>query len=201
MKVQLALEKAIPIAEDLREGLVKTQLFSRVAIAGSIRRKKPLVGDIELVGERAVGQEFMFEDRVRQELEALRVSRGDPGVRKDGRPFKAPWGERYFKGKHYMPGLQAHIQVDFFVVFPPADWGVVYLIRTGCAEFSQAFVTRLHRWGLHTDGGHLVTDKNGVEVPCKDEETFFRWNRMEFVPAEHREVGDPVGMTAFKGET
>ena len=44
--------------------------------------------------------------------------------------------------------LPEGINLDLFIVQPPAQWGVIYLIRTGSAEFSHRFVTPRKHGGL-----------------------------------------------------
>lgn len=165
------------------------QLFGRVQVAGSIRRSKSEVGDIEIVAE--AGRDCRPEG-VRTVLERLGVHRGDP----NRAGARAPWGERYYRGvTEISPG--AEIGVDLFVVLPPATWGVIYFIRTGSAEFSQAAVTRLHRWGLQSQGGTIRRRETGETLPCPDESTFFRYTRLPWISPEHRDVQDPVFGRAF----
>ena len=47
---------------------------------------------------------------------------------------------------------QAEINLDLFIVTPPAQWGVIMAIRTGPAEFSQWCVTQ------RSKGGALPSD-------------------------------------------
>jgi len=204
MKVALSLSSAESIARSLREVLAISGLFSRIEIAGSVRRKKPLVGDIELVALGAEGKDFQREQLTREILSEAGIERAPPtGRGTPGTPswtaVASPFGPRYYKGVMLVDA--GPVQVDLFVVLPPADWGVNYLIRTGSREFSQAFVTRLHRWGLQSHDGHVTRMSDGFHIQCSTEDSFFRVNRMEYVPPEHREPGDPVSTKAFAGET
>ncbi len=96
------------------------------------------------------------------------------------------------------PGTE--IGIDLFMVTPPAEWGVVYLIRTGSAEFSQAAVTRLHHFGLQSDAGHIVKRSSGATLPCPDESTFLRYARLPFIAPELRDTALPEFERAFSHE-
>jgi DNA polymerase/3'-5' exonuclease PolX len=199
-KIELPLGTAERVAERLRNPLVtKAGAFSRVEIAGSVRRRKPLVGDIELVAEIDPDLEFGASGRIQITLNGLGVRRAAPTVRKDGVSVKAPWGPRYWKATYeYEPGR--HVQLDLFVVSPPAEWGVIYLIRTGGDWFSQKMVDRLHRYGLKSQDGRIVhTGREGTQgyVACPTEERFFELAHMPFVPPERRTVDDPDTVRAF----
>lgn len=208
-KGELPLAVAEVLAESLRSVLLsRADAFSRLEVAGSIRRRRPVVGDIELVGEIDPGRDLGSTDRVRATLIRNDIVRAGPTIRKNGVHVAAPWGDRYLKGAMLASSAinaeTTPVQVDLFIVRPPADWGVDFLIRTGSAKFSQAVVTRLHKYGLQSHHGHIIkgsvhdgTPGSTQFVPCPDEETFFRLAHMPFVPPEHREVGDPVAMEAF----
>ncbi len=71
--------------------------------------------------------------------------------------------------------VRSGLQVDLFVVRPPAQWGVLYLIRTGPAAYSRRFVTDLHSIGWHVAEGALhrgggLSDRDGWHAPfgCPD---------------------------------
>lgn len=193
MKSRLPLPVAERVASRLVAGLREYPgLFSRVEVAGSIRRGRPEVGDVEIVAQAARG---CRPEGVRTVLERLRVRRGEPN--KAG--AAAPWGERYYRGlAEIAEGTEAG--VDFFVVLPPAEWGVVFAIRTGSAEFSQAVVTRLHRWGLKSDQGRILQIETGETLPCGHESLFFRYARLPWIKPELRDPGESAVRIAFSRE-
>jgi DNA polymerase/3'-5' exonuclease PolX len=51
--------------------------------------------------------------------------------------------------------LPEGIHIDLFIVRPPAQWGVIYLIRTGPADFSKWMVTQKSKGGGLPDGCFL----------------------------------------------
>ena len=193
MKSRLPLPVADKLASRLVDGFREyPDLFSRVEVAGSIRRGKPEVGDIEIVAQAAPN---CRPESVRTVLERLSVHRGAPN--KAG--AAAPWGERYYRGlAEIAPGTEAG--VDLFVVLPPAEWGVIFAIRTGSAEFSHAVVTRLHRWGLNSDQGRILQVETGETLPCGHESLFFRYARLPWIRPELRDPGESAVRMAFSRE-
>jgi DNA polymerase/3'-5' exonuclease PolX len=193
VKIYTPYAVARNVAHKLQAALAEyPDLFSRVEVAGSVRRAKQTVGDIEIVAQAARNYRL---DSARSVLGRLKVHRGEPN--KAG--AVAPWGEKYYRGVvELAPG--AEIGLDLFVVTPPADWGVIYLIRTGSAEFSHAVVTRLHRWGLESDQGRIVRASSGEVLSCPTEQTFFRYARMPWIPPPKRDMALPEIQPAFQRE-
>ncbi len=193
MKTRVPLVVGERLASHLLGGLRGYPgLFSRVEAAGSIRRGKPEVGDVEVVAQATRG---CRPESVRTVLERLHVRRGEPNKR----GAAAPWGERYYRG--LAPIAEGtEVGVDLFVVFPPAEWGVVFAIRTGSAEFSQACVTRLHRWGLRSELGRILKVSTGETLPCGNESMFFRYARLPWIPPKLRDTSLPEFEQAFRRE-
>ena len=193
MKLRLPLPVAERLAARLVSGLREyPALFSRVEVAGSIRRGKPEVGDVEVV---ALAAPSCRRESVRAALSGLHVHRGEPNAA----GAAAPWGDRYYRGlAPVAEGTEAG--VDLFVVLPPAEWGVVYAIRTGSREFSQAAVTRLHRWGLKSEQGRILKVETGETLPCPNESMFFRYARLPWIDPGLREPGEDAVRIAFSRE-
>lgn len=161
---------------------------SRIDIAGSIRRRRRRVRDIEIVCEPlvrgGVGQMNLFggEPEVHQTkldivlstlIKAGRLSR-------DTRKADGPRYKRLNVSTHEIP-------LDLFIVRPPATWGVILAIRTGPAEFSKELVATLPE-GLKIAGGQLL-DRNGDAFWTDDERDLFREIGIPFIPPYKREAG------------
>lgn len=125
---KIPYETALASAEALLAAL--EPYCTRLLIAGSLRRRRSEVGDLELVVSRRVEPELdMFGeptgrliDLLSQGLRALDIT----DFRKNGERFKRfSWSG--------MP-------VDLFIA-TPATWGCVATIRTGSADFSHWLVT------------------------------------------------------------
>jgi DNA polymerase/3'-5' exonuclease PolX len=154
----MKLEAALPIAERLVGCLAP--LCTRIQIAGSIRRRKPEVGDIEIVAQpqlQPVGDMFgqpagyhsLLNDR--KLLESL------------GSVIKG--GEKYAQIE-----LPEGINLDLFMVTPPAHWGVILTLRTGPDTFSKRCVTIRQKGGLlpscyKVDRGAVWSGDRVVDLP------------------------------------
>jgi len=188
------LEEARKLAEDIRQHL--SQACKRIEVAGSIRRQKPEVGDIELVavpidgpGQLTSGQRTLFmeatagpsptviQDHVRALIKEGYFKEGP--LNKAG--HKAPFGPRYMKVGHAASG----IQLDLFVVLPPAEFGIVYLIRTGSADYSHDFVTRIQAKGYRSQDGHLE-NMEGKSFPTPEEKDVYDITGMAWIAPELR---------------
>ena len=137
-KVRISLKQAEPLAGKIKQALAPG--CERIAVAGSIRRKKATVGDIELVviPKRSptllpnVPGASLLDPLLQELVSAGRLAPGD----KNGphyKNFRIP----------AVPGLT----LDLFITSPEC-WPVIFAIRTGSAEFSRRLVTPRRRGGL-----------------------------------------------------
>lgn len=152
----------------------------RVEIAGSVRRQKAEVGDIELVAiprtEPAVdlfsdAPAVRSRDFIAAALSIGELIRGDPTTGK------------YSK---FLMGDENPTQVDLFMVIPE-NWGLQFAIRTGSADFShQVLAKGWCRVGLESDEGMLRSATTGRVVHCREEQELFDLIGVPFVPPEKR---------------
>jgi DNA polymerase/3'-5' exonuclease PolX len=183
-------EQARIVADEL-VGLL-APACARVEIAGSIRRERDLVSDIEIVAtpryEERAGADLwgtpyeadLLEERIASTdglgLRAVEAHRQDGSVtvtKRDGRSYKA----LEYRG---MP-------VDLFIVRPgEQDWGVIFAIRTGPAEWSHQLVTDCQRYLRRVAGGKLY--RGGQYVACATEREFFAAIGQEWVEPRDREL-------------
>jgi DNA polymerase/3'-5' exonuclease PolX len=199
MKVELPVDTARRMADRLADRFRVSLPFDRVAVAGSVRRGKPLIGDIELVARIDESELLGHQGVIRAGLEELGIHRGAPN--KVG--ALAPWGPKYYKGIAKTDSGDP-IQIDLFVVVPGEnDWGVVFLIRTGSARFSQEMVTRLHRFDLKSEDGRIVSTADGAggtPIPTPEEEDFFRHAHVMFIPPHLRDMENAETRELFRRE-
>jgi DNA polymerase/3'-5' exonuclease PolX len=109
----------------------------RIEIAGSLRRQKATVHDVEIVAMPRLGRDLFGEpvlDATELDVILARL------VRQDVLSCGDKMGSRYKKFWVWAPD-QPRIKLDLFAVLPPAQWGVILAIRTGPADFSQWIVT------------------------------------------------------------
>lgn len=151
----------------------------RIEIAGSLRRGISTVKDIELVAipltvkvktglfSEMIDIEDKLEQRIAEAIaEGWLTARDVAQHRKGGDVVVVhKMGERY-KALEY-----DSIPCDLFVVRPPADWGVIYTLRTGPADFSARLVTAIQDLFMRVEDGHLI--RSGQVVSCPEERDFF----------------------------
>lgn len=178
-------------AENLANRIIETMqpFCQRVAIAGSIRRQKPEVKDIEVVAVPKLGQpKDLFCEVLQNQLFvwAQQIeSEGRIQWIKPGTPEIIPWPIQE-QGRYWRGWLvKAGIKLDLFLA-TPETWGVIYLIRTGSAEFSQRMVGKeCWRTGYHFDDGKLF-DPSGQFVPTPEEQDVFSALGVEWLEPEDR---------------
>lgn len=175
----VALGKANEFSQLIRD------VCERLEFAGSLRRHKEYVGDIEIVlvpkrMKQAVLAGLWPLDAREYDLaeERLQKLRDDEIIQR-GRW----WGPRH-KELFYLDA-----SFDLYIVRPPAQWGVILMIRTGPAEFSRRLVTPREYGGLMPAGfqfkdGALWRDSQVVATP--EEEDVFRALGLDWIEPRDR---------------
>ena len=149
-------ELALDVAKKLIE--LFQPACERIEIKGSLARLKPDVKDIELLIIPDLSPLPLPKAVFGQPAPKIYATRLDQliGQMKDDQLI---WlekdGDRFKKFKVREPS----IQVDMFIVLPPATWGVLSVLRTGPHDFSHWVVTRKRRGGA-LPNGHRV--QNGA---------------------------------------
>lgn len=163
----------------------------RVEIAGSIRRQKPTIGDIDLVVEPFMANVFDMFGEASGEMANLTDERLDELVAikkigkrldKNGRPA---WGEQLKRATYN--GLNVDIQS----VLDPQTWGMWLLIRTGPADFNRRIVTPRWQGGLLPPGMEVRDGfqlwRMGARVPTPTEHSVFEAYGLDYVAPEDRQ--------------
>jgi DNA polymerase/3'-5' exonuclease PolX len=157
-----------------------TPLAVRVKTVGSIRRRKPIVHDIELLIEPPnaadlFGAEAPFLDHIR----AKAAQWGD--LVKNGDRYIQVAGRLYVLGEGERP-----VNIDLFLCHPPAQWGSLLAVRTGPKELGELAVTRMKFFDLQHERGHCVNRRTGELMPTPTEEEFFGLARLPCLPPSKR---------------
>lgn len=156
----------------------------QIAVAGSIRRHKPLVGDIEIVAEPVltVSRNLFGEETGHTSALDLIVEHHiaaghweyDPQVKRNSPKYK----------RLFVPSM--NVAVDLFFV-AARNWGNQLVIRTGSSDFGRLMLTARALGGLMPPGlshhdGYLyrrALDEHGApagaeeQLACLTEEQFF----------------------------
>ena len=146
----------------------------RAVVAGSIRRQRPDVKDIEIVAEPVDVPDGLFGETRPGSAEIKELA--------------ATWGPVVKGGDKYIQVadvLDSGMALDLFLVTPPASWGALLTIRTGPAAFSQMLVTRLRGRFMRCEHGRVL-GRGGVVVPTPDEASFFAACDVAWLPPEER---------------
>jgi len=158
----LKYEEIKKIAEEIKEGL--SWYCKRVEIAGSIRRKKKECKDIEIVAIPDTSKAYSLK-RVLDKYYRLKGS---------------------FPGKYLRLQRDDGVFIDLFFCNED-NWWVIFVIRTGNADFSHFLVSRARRLGYQVDHG-FIFDGNGEPFEIASEEELFVILKMNWIPPEKRNL-------------
>lgn len=177
-KIKLPLAQAQPLAEKIRAALAPA--CRRVEIAGSIRRQKAEIGDIEIVCIPQYAPD-LFGDPGQSLLDLLLVD-----LLKNERLL--PGGANGDKYKNFYVPAADGLKLDLFITSPEC-WGVIYTIRTGSADFSHKLVTpRKHGGLLPSDlrvaDGRIWRGNEALETP--EEADVFKAMGMDWIEPRER---------------
>ncbi len=168
---------AFLIANDLLLRL--RPLCERVEIGGSIRRGKADVKDIEIVAVPNFQTDMFGGTLLNHSLDIFPWEH-EGAVEKNGHKYKKV-------------ALNAGINLDVFIVTPPAQWGVQMVIRTGPSDFSHWIVTKKSLGGALPDAyfvkdGSIWDGRDGSKFNTPEEKDFFRLCGLKWMEPALREA-------------
>jgi DNA polymerase/3'-5' exonuclease PolX len=177
---KIDLNEASAIANSIVDHV--SPAMDRIEVAGSIRRRKPVVGDIELVA--------IPGDR-RRLIQLL----GEVGqLIKPGVPGVVPWQPKE-NAKYFRLRMPQGINLDLFCGTRD-NWGGLFLMRTGSGvdqsgnSFNGFTPGMFGRWKKLSDGGRMTdcmpTTPDGLQIPLYEEQDFFELLDLNFIPPEAR---------------
>jgi DNA polymerase (family 10) len=185
---ELSLKLADSIAAELCRSL--SGGCDKIAVAGSVRRRRPAVHDIDIVAIPKYGEglpQTLFGDRERisfldVELTSLEsrgmlrtLERGPKAIRLEVAPEEVP--------------------VDLYIA-SPQTWATLLLIRTGSREHNIRLCSLARDLGmqLKADGSGLF--RGGAIVARDSEESIFEALGLRYVPPEYRDAQNELGARA-----
>jgi DNA polymerase/3'-5' exonuclease PolX len=171
---RIPLAEAVTIAADVCA--VLRPFCERLEVAGSIRRQRPTIGDLEVVCIPRRVLTGLFGDA--QEV--------DPGFCDAVNQWPKVKGEP--TGKYTQRLLPSGLKLDLFM---PAteNWGLIFSVRTGSARFSAQVLGR--RWaqlGYKSVEGRLTRVRDGMVIPIWEERDLFTLLRLSYVEPPAREA-------------
>lgn len=169
--MSLSLDKARAIAEHICKELAP--MCERIDIAGSIRRSRPVCGDIDIVCLPYANQRDAIITRCTRQ------------------------GALVKQGQQYvMIELRGGVQLDLWFAHreggdmfdpEPCNYGVLLLARTGSAAHNVYLASRAKSLGLHFHPHKGVTSRGRI-VASVEEADIFRALNLPFIEPEKREV-------------
>jgi DNA polymerase/3'-5' exonuclease PolX len=164
--------QALILAKDALNAL--TPYCEKILIAGSIRRMKPEVKDIEIVCIPKMVPTGLFND-------ALEV---DPDFCATVKRWHKVKGEP--TGKYTQRMLPGGMKLDVFIVNAD-NWGWILALRTGSSGFNQEVLLHaMHQQGYTSEDGSL--HGHGQVILTPEEVDVFRILKLPWVEPWAREV-------------
>ena len=147
-------------------------------VGGSIRRRRPECGDIEIV---CIPRRETMRDLFGTATGAVThpgfcAAVDDLGVYLRGQAA----------GKYACRIMDDGTQVDIFMARRD-NWGLILAIRTGGSDYSRRLMIELRARGLVSRDGMIRELATGRELPAPDERTVFAMAGMPCRPPEARE--------------
>lgn len=170
----MKLKEARQIAEKYVE--ILKPFTERIEMAGSIRRKKPEVRDIEIVciaKVEPINNLFTNQDTSYRPLDVFIT-------------HHKPQNWKLIKNgvKYKQILLPEGIKLDMFIA-NKENWGNIFLIRTGSMEFSKWVMgIRTRQVGLRQKDGYLLRGEERIH--CLEEIDVFRLLKMKYVEPKYR---------------
>lgn len=149
----------------------------RIETAGSVRRGKPRVKDVEIVciPRREAVDLFGAQQGVCSGF----IATVNAWEKVKGEPL----------GKYTQRVLPSGMTLDLFMA-TPENWGVIFAIRTGSAEFShRRLAARWAQLGYKCEGGILV-HRDGMRVAVREERELFDLLGIPWVDPAEREIAN-----------
>ena len=182
---KLPRDVVLPTAQRLLDAL--RPHCHRIELAGSLRRDRPTVGDIELVAI-PIARTDLFGAPVKgpTALDAF-LAEKSVALTKNG--------DRYKQFAYGKGGGRPHV-VDLFLP-TPATWGSIFTIRTGSWEFSRWLVTSQAAGGACPEGVAFTDGRlyaHGRRLATPEEADVFTALGLAYIepPLRFGPIADPV---------
>lgn len=183
-------KKALSLAIEIKNAIAPA--CDRIELKGGLARRKPDVHDIDIMvqpnGRRPALQFGMKEkDAPRSDLDLALHSLTENGL------LRFIEGGQRLKKFSIQQGTLNPFRLELYILLPPAQWGVISVIRTGSEEFSKWMVTSRDKGGALPpqyccmDGGIRKMSHIEEVLPMPEEEDFFKFCGMPWLAPESRQ--------------
>ena len=177
-KTRIPYSEALKTAQHIVSKL--SPYCQRIEIAGSIRREKADIGDIEIVAiplTETYTTYNLFKEVIAEEIiyplhdfldSKVEITKG----------IKPNAKQKTFNYRRY--------KVDLFLPQNLNYWGSAIVLRTGSHQFNMWLMSiRCQQVGIKFEGGRLW--KAGILLDTPEEGDVFEYLKMDFVPPKERE--------------
>lgn len=170
----MELKEALSIATEIHEALLPH--CERCEIAGSIRREKANVKDIEIVLIPKPYEVGLFESGIARIINQWQKVKGELGPQCKYTQRIHPTG----------------IKIDLFFAVP-YNWGLIFAIRTGSADYSHhVLASGWVKRGYRSSGGILFdSKKEGEAVYLLEEKDLFDLLNIPMPEPSRRDIDVP----------
>lgn len=173
----MKLEYAKVIAEELVKQLAPH--CERIQIAGSIRREKPEVKDIEIVAIPKPYEIGLFESGIATVVNRWEKVKGE---------LPCKYTQRLINLDHSPSYPERGIKLDLFFA-TPKNWGLILAIRTGSANYShQVLAMGWVRKGYESIEGNLYHKASRWERSIPEEKDLFDLIGIKWVEPKERNL-------------
>lgn len=171
--VKVPAEQARAVAQQIVVSLAG--ICETIAIAGSVRRGKAMVGDVEIVAHPYHAPELLARlDRWIATHEAYKAVYSDGSNR---------WGKKYRGLK--IPGFDAHVEI---FLADADNWGYQYWLRTGPGEANTYVMSQC----IHFNSPYRAVEGywqiDGKKLRVTDEVDLFHLIGMPFIEPRERSL-------------
>jgi DNA polymerase (family X) len=173
---RIPLGVALPIAEEILAELEPLPGVNQTAVAGSLRRMRDTIGDIDLMVAAVDSEPIMAHFRNLGHVESVSVTG----------PSKTT------------VTLHNGLQVDLRVL-PPERWGTLLLYFTGSKDHNVRLRERALKQGLTLNEHAFTPLEGGDEIVCATEEDVYHVLGLPYIPPALREDRGEIE-AALKGE-
>jgi len=184
------LSEAQAIAADVVAWL--RPAVQRIEIAGSVRREKPFVHDIDLVVwpqvERIEKSVDLFTREIIERPSKLLNSLEARSRRKSGKTISRLERSTETLWPRKLSFYYRQMRIELYVSEPDgSNFGALWQMRTGSEAFNMSLAMRAKKLYLHYKAGYGIFDKDGRRVDNDSEAGIFQVLRLPWYDVTRRE--------------